>query len=262
MRRLTFGVAALSFFAVCDGRAQNPPLPSAELIVAQYDDALGGRAAILRHTSRTTHGVMELHKDGSVTKVHLVYLSQAPFERLEKISLPHGGTLLTGFDGTNAWNFDPRRDPDERARLYSGDDAQSSKRSADFYYPLHELSWFKSAKIDATGIFEGRPCYRLHGINKWGKTNDHFYDRETHLLDGFEFASPLGPTHMIISDYRKIDGVLIPMKQTVKIMSPDGTWNLLYVLTFTSVTFNDVDPSVFTPPKSVRDLIQLQPNSN
>ncbi|HLY43688.1 MAG TPA: hypothetical protein VKR52_20915 [Terracidiphilus sp.] len=233
------------------------PLPSAKQIIAQYDQALGGRDAIMRHSSSTTRGSMEVHDGPTVFKTSLVYYARAPYQRLEKVSLPNGrGDLLNGFDGEVAWSFDPR--PDGGAQISSGDDRESAKRDADFYYPLSELSWFKSMDTAGVETFEGRPCFRLHGINNWNKANDHFYDVETHLLAGYEFASPMGLTHEIFSDYRKMDGVLVPMKQTVKVQAKDGTWNPVYLLTFDSVTFNDVDPSVFTLPPSVRAIAEKE----
>ncbi len=48
--------------------------------------------------------------------------------------------------------------------------------------------------------------------------------------------------------------VLGPMKQTVKVKSKSGDWAVQQTLNFESVTFNDVDPAVFTPPQAVRDL--------
>lgn len=110
--------------------------------------------------------------------------------------------------------------------------------------------------METVGIedFESRPCYRLHGINNWNKPNDHLYDRETGLLTAYDFESDLGPTHEIFSDYKQVDGVLVPMKQTVKVKSKTGEWAVRQILLYESVTFNDVDPSALTPPQPVRDL--------
>ena len=52
-----------------------------------------------------------------------------------------------------------------------------------------------------------------------------------------------------------MDGVLVRTKQVVKVKSKDGSWALQQVLTFDSVTFNDVDVAVFTPPPAVGDLL-------
>jgi hypothetical protein len=57
-------------------------------------------------------------------------------------------------------------------------------------------------------------------------------------------------------EYKKVDGVLVPTKQVVKAKSGGGSWDIRQVLHFESVTFNDVDPAVFTPPEAVRELLK------
>jgi hypothetical protein len=228
-------------------------LPTANAIVERYDQALGGRQALLRHISSTMRGALDVHGAGDVLKWSFVYFASAPFRRLERVSLPNGaGDVLNGFDGETAWRFDPRPGPQSGARIYTGSDRESMKRDADFYCPIDELSWFKSMETAGIEDFEGRPCYRFHGINNWGKTNDHFYDQRTGLLAGYEFDSERGPTHEIFSDYKKVDGVLVRERQTVKAKSKDGSWAIQQVLNFESVTFNDVDPAIFMPPPALR----------
>ncbi len=231
----------------------NSPLPTAKEIVERYDKALGGPDALRRHNSSTMRGTIEVYEGGNVEKISFVYFASAPYRRLEKVLLPNGaGDILNGFDGETAWSVDPRNG----AKVYVGDDRESMKRDADFYYALNELSWFKSMETVRIEDFEGRACYRLHGINNWNKANDHFYDQETGLLAGYEFNSELGPTHEVFSEYKKVDGVLVPTKQVVKAKSSGGSWDIRQVLNFGSVTFNDVDPTVFTPPQAVRELLK------
>lgn len=242
---------------VPDSLVVGSSLPSAKEIVEHYDEALGGQDALRRHTSSTMRGNTEVRQPGTVAKLSFVYYASAPYRRLEKISLPNGaGDILNGFDGEIAWSFDPRPGPGTGPQIYNGNERESMKRDADFYYPINELSWFKSMETVGIEDYEGRSCYRLHGINNWDKSNDHFYDIETHLLAGYEFDSDAGSIHEIFSDYKKVDGVLVPLKQTVKVKSKEGSWRVLQVLFFESVTFNDVDPAVFTPPQAVRDLLK------
>jgi hypothetical protein len=232
-------------------------LPTAKEVVARYDEALGGREAMMRHTSCTMHGAIEIHREKGVFSLPFVFYAGAPFHRTDKVTLPNNaGESLSGFDGENAWSLDPNDGP----QIVTGDERESARRDADFYYPINELSWFKSMETVGEADFEGQACYHLHGINNWNKSNDHFYDRQTGLLAGYEFDSAWrggpGLTHEIFSDYRKVDGVLVSMKQVTKIRSKDGgDWSVVNVVTYKSVTFNDVDSGVFTPPQAVRDLL-------
>ncbi|MGB6689575.1 MAG: hypothetical protein WBE76_17205 [Terracidiphilus sp.] len=244
-------VTMMSAAALPAFQGSDAALPKAQEIVERYDHALGGRDAIVKHTSSTMRGTLEIHNAGNVFRLPFTYYAAQPYLRMEKVTLPNGaGDNLGGFDGTTAWGFDPR----SGAEVQEGNDRESTKRDADFYCALDELTWFKSMETVAVEDFEGRPCYHLHGINNWDKSNDHYYDKETGLLTAYEFDSELGPTHEIFSDYKKIDGALFPMKQTVKVKSKTGEWEIRQVLIYDSVTFNDVEPAVFTPPQSVRDL--------
>ena len=86
--------------------------------------------------------------------------------------------------------------------------------------------------------------------------SNHFYSVETHLLDGYGFECPPGFTHEVFSDYKGIDGVLVPTTQIVR--AKDSRWNVVYVFSFDSSTFNDIDPSVFALPPSVSALAEKQ----
>lgn len=226
-------------------------------IVEAYDQALGGRDAIRRHISSTMRGTLEQHRDSGTVTLPFISYAAAPYQSFQKVTLPNNaGDNLSGFDNDIAWQFDPRTGP----QLIEGDQMQSVKRDADFYYAIDELSWFKSMENVGIEEFEGHDCTHLHGITKWGRPNNQFYDRETGLLVGYEFDSAWrggsGLTHEIFSDYRKIDGVLVSMKQTFKGKPKSGgEWTVTQVLTISSVTFNDVDPAVFDLPPPVRDLI-------
>jgi hypothetical protein len=68
-------------------------------------------------------------------------------------------------------------------------------------------------------------------------------------------AMNLSRMRAIFADYRPLDGVLVPVKQVVK-LKPKGASDrtVLLTLTYTSVTFNDVDPAVLTRPRAVCDL--------
>lgn len=253
--KIRWFIILLAAFALCSVAlgfaALDSSLPAAREIVQRYDAALGGHDALLRHTSSTMRGFTEVQGPKGALKLSFVYYAAAPYRRLEKTTLLNGAEVFNGFDGETAWSMDPGNGP----QVYFGDERESMKRDADFYYPINELTWFKSMETVGIEEFEGRPCYRLQGINNWNKQNDHFYDKETGLLAGYEFNSELGLTHEIFTGYKRVDGVLFSMRQIVKTKSKDGVWTVQQALEFDSVTFNDVDLAVFTPPQPVRDLL-------
>jgi hypothetical protein len=223
--------------------------PPPRIIVERYDLALGGEPAIRKHTSAILRGVFETDKG---KQLPLVYFARAPYLSLERITLADGSQVLNGFDGRMAWSLDPR----EGAQILTGDERESARRDSDFYYALDELNWFRSMINAGIEIYEGQRCYHLHGLTNWGKLNDQFYDVGTGLLAGYEFEQPFaeGPklVHEIFSDYRRIDGVLVPMRQTAKVRSKQGgDWSVLRTIRYSSVTFNKLDSSAFAPPSAV-----------
>ena len=233
-------------------------LPSPKEVVARYDRALGGVESIRKHSSSTMHAMVEFPGPDVLKKIPIVVRKRAPYLQLTTGTLPNGaGEDSSGFDGTNAWHLAPGG----KAELFTGDSRESIKRDADFYYPVTELSWF--AKMETVGVedFEGHSCYHLHGTTNWGVSNNQFYDRVTGLLVGYEFDNTYhgAPAldHEIFSDYKKIDGVLVPMKQTSKAQPKSGAyeWIVVQVMTVSSMKFDPVDEGVFTPPKAVREAI-------
>jgi hypothetical protein len=151
-----------------------------------------------------------------------------------------------------AWSVDPHEGP----QIAIGDERESARRDADFYYVLDELSWFRSMINAGIETYEGQRCYHLHGLTNWGKLNDQFYDVRTGLLAGYEFEQPFpdGPklVHEIFSDYRRIDGVLVPTRQTAKIRSKQGgDWSVLRTIRYSSVIFNKAEASALAPPAAV-----------
>jgi dienelactone hydrolase len=227
-------------------------LPPPKQILERYDRALGGEAAIRKHTSAIWRGVFEA-RNGQ--QFPLAYFAHAPYLRLERVTLPDGSDLLNGFDGRIAWSVDAH----QGAQISSGDERESAKRDADFYYALNELSWFRSMINAGIEVYEGQLCYHLHGLTHWGKLNDQFYDVGTGLLAGYEFEQPFpdGPklVHEIFSDYHRIDGVLVPLRQTARTRPKEGgDWSVLRTIRYSSVTFNNVEPFVFVPPAAVLAL--------
>lgn len=233
-------------------------LPTAKEVVDRYDKALGGIEAIHRHTSVTLRATMEFHKPDGVVNIPIVVRMRAPYFQLTTSTLPNGaGEDSSGFDGTNAWHLAPGGKPE----IFTGDTRESIKRDADFYYPITELSWFKSMQTVGIEEFEGHSCYHLHGITNWGASNNQFYDRATGLLVGYEFDNTWrgAPAldHEIYSDYKRIDGVLVPMTQTSKAQPKTGArdWTVVQVTRTSSVTFENVELPVFTPPQVVRQAL-------
>lgn len=249
-RSIAAATLVLLLAMLSDANAQTAPaagsLPTVQQVMDKYVAALGGHEAIYKHKSMTVRGSFELSPTGPNLDRIAYYKSG---RMLYQINLPKGGSYQEAYNGKIAW----RVDPTDGATLFTGDELKSKERDADMYYPAHVLDYFSSMQVVDVVDFEGHHCYHLKGTNKWGKVNEHFYDTTSGLLVGYRFNSSWrggsGSESEVFSDYKNFDGWLMPTRSTHK--SSDAT----QVETVTSVTFDDVNDSVFAVPQAVEALL-------
>jgi hypothetical protein len=229
-------------------KAPAPALPSARSIIDRHIEAIGGRKAILAHTSSHATGTMTVAGAG-ITGVLDVY-SAKPDKSLVKINLGGIGDVFEGFNGVHAWSVSPITGP----MLTQGKELAEKKFDADFYSDLHEDGRYASMKTVEKTTFEGRPCYKVSLVRKDGGEDVELYDVETGLKAGALVTreSQMGPMAVtqVHSDYRKFGGLLMAttMKQTAM--------GVEQVLKITSIEFDNVPPSMFEPPAPIKALIK------
>jgi hypothetical protein len=228
--------------------ASTASLPSARSIIDRHIEAVGGRKAILSHTSSHATGTMTVAGAG-ITGVLDVY-SAKPDKSLVKINLGGIGDVFEAFDGIHAWSVSPMTGP----MLTQGKELEEKKFDADFYSDLHEEGRYASMKTVEKTTFEGRPCYKVSLVKKDGGEDVDFYDVETGLKAGAVVTreSQMGPMSVtqVHSDYKKFGGLLMAttLKQTAM--------GIEQVLKITSIEFDNVEPSTFEPPAQIKALIK------
>jgi hypothetical protein len=221
-------------------------LPTAAEILDRYVTATGGRDALLRHKSITMHG--RYQEPANHLDVETVSYSKGG-KSLQKAFMPGGKIYQSGYDGQVAWDIDPTG----KIIIHHGDVVKTIARDADMYYHLHVLDYFK--KLDVVGVtqFAGHQCYALNGVNNWNQPNEQFYDKESGLLIGYLFNTKWrggpGETTAVFENYRNFGGVLMPVKTTGR----DA--NGVSIGLVTSVTYDDVDDSVFALPDAVKKAL-------
>jgi len=229
-------------------KAPTASLPSARSIIDRHIEAVGGRKAILAHTSSHATGTMTVAGAG-ITGVLDVY-SAKPDKSLVKINLGGIGDVFEGFNGIHAWSVSPITGP----MLTQGRELAEKKFDADFYSDLHEEGRYASMKTVDKTTFEERPCYKVSLVRKDGGEDVELYDVETGLKAGAMVTreSQMGPMTVtqVHSDYRKFGGLLMAtaMKQTAM--------GVEQVLKITSIEFDNVAPSMFEPPAQIKALIK------
>ncbi|MEN3337921.1 MAG: hypothetical protein V7647_1597 [Acidobacteriota bacterium] len=223
-------------------------LPPARTIIDRYVEAIGGRKAVLAHSSTHASGSMSMASSG-VSGVVDVY-SAKPNKSFIKLTLGGIGDVLEGFDGTVGWSLSSITGP----MLTTGKELEQKKFDAAYDADLHEPGRYKSMQTLEKTTFEGRPCYKVSLMHMDGSEDVEYYDVENRFKVGTVATrdSPMGPVQVtqVFGDYKKFGDLLVPttMKQT--------SMGVQQVLTFTAVEFDKVQPSVFEPPAAIKALLK------
>jgi hypothetical protein len=222
-------------------------LPTAGDLFARYRLAIGGEAAVRRHTSRRTSGRFELPAQGIGGVFEM--LAAAPDRMRIQIDLGGLGSMQRGYDGTNGWALDPAVGP----RLVQGAELDEMRHSADFYYDLHDPASFKSATVLERAAFEGRDCYTVRLVRPGGFEVLEYFDAATGLLAGFRMNSStsMGTVPSVVTvleDYRSFGGVQTATRARQRAMGIES------VMIVTAVDHAPIPASAFEPPAEIQAL--------
>lgn len=221
-------------------------LPDAAVVLKNYRTAIGGEAAIKKHTARIVMGHFELPAQGM--KGELKIVAAAPDRMKLTITLPGMGNLERGYDGTVGYSLDPAVGP----RILDGPELEELKYSADFYDDLRDPTKYASAVVVSQGPFEGEDCYEVKLVRKSGFAYHEFFSVKTGLLTGVKMnvTSQMGtvPVTTVHSDYKTFGGVMTPTVTRQKMMGLES------VTTIDAMTFEPVDAKAFALPDAIAAL--------
>ncbi|HJU55417.1 MAG TPA: hypothetical protein VJ715_12625, partial [Pyrinomonadaceae bacterium] len=205
--------------------------PEAEQVMERYINALGGRPALERLTSRVSTGVCTYPFQNLTGKV--VIYEQAPYKRSLEIDVPNMGLKKFVFDGERGWMQDSLMGFYE----YPEPLLQGLKRDLDFhkitkYRQLYSEMIYKGAIDTERGKVE-----ILEVVAPNGQRDEMHFDAQTGLLvygDGTKYG-----------DYRQVGDVKVPFLQTVPMMG------LEIKIQLTEVRHNVMVPApAFAEPQS------------
>ena len=252
-----FRLAALAVLFVAPFYAQAPAktepaaaaLPDGREIVARHIKEIGGREAILAHKSMRVTGTLAVPASGITGPIE-IFGAANPDRVLVRTTVPGIGEILEGFDGSHAWTLSPMTGP----MLKVGQELQQVKLDADFYSELRDPKKYITVKTVEKTTFDSRPCYKVALSRIDGAEDFDFYDVATGLRAGGintrESSMGTMTVTSVIGGYKKFGNLLVATTQSQKVMGVEQT------ITLTSVEFDKVDPSVFTPPAPIKALIK------
>lgn len=223
-------------------------LPSAKELMDRHDAAVGGRAALEKHTSTHQSGSLSIAAAGIEATLDLYRARPSLF--LQKIVIGPMGEVLQGYDGKIAWAMQGGQ-----ATVLDSSMTQQAKYNSDFFGNFHDMARYRSAETVELTDFDGRKCYKVKIVRIAGAEGFEFFDAATGLGAGMiaSMDSPMGgkvEQTSVFGDYRDFGGVKIPTRITQK-----GAMGEVVIIIKT-MDFDDVDAATFVLPDAVKALVK------
>jgi hypothetical protein len=194
-----------------------PPPPSVEQVLDKYVEAIGGKAALEKLSTRVVKG-SRVNADGSVVPTE-VY-QKAPDKVFIAVTYPNI-SYYTAFNGADAWARDSRGSGEITKEL-----SVIARRDSEFFYGTRP-GLAAGAKLDGRQKVGEQEAYVVSATSPEGGTESLFFDTKTGLLlrRRVEVQTALGsfPIQIDYEDYRQVDGVMIPF--TIRWARPGTQWS-------------------------------------
>ena len=221
-------------------KAATPATPSADQILNRYVEAIGGRAAWKKLTSRVSTGTIEV-PDMQISGT-VEFHEKAP-NRLLRLIILNGASFRQGFDGTTAWTDDPQ----DGLRMQTGAELEDTRLDADFYHPLDLRQLYSKFTLLGTEKIGEHDAYVVEAAHSGGDPDKMFFDVKTGLalriISKRHTADGVLTYQEDLEDYRQVDGIKLPFVVRQSIAQPSFT------ITFAEVRHNlELDESEFSKP--------------
>ena len=190
------------------------PLPSARAIVDRHVEAIGGREALRKHSSRYIWASLDIVGQRTRGTVH-VY-SARPNKRVLRVDQSDAGSAVTGFDGEIGWRKESGKSPMAirgRELLQLRDDA---------VFDLDLKTDDDIRLIETVGLvqWERRQRYKIRVVSVTGREWVEFFDVETGLFAGSEArrVTDKGEVTLktVVSGYKLFGGIRLPSQLSLR----------------------------------------------
>ena len=217
--------SAIAVAAFAQGGQQKPAtdsktaLPTADQILDKYVQAMGGKTAIEKQTSRVSKGSFEIPAVGATGTAEI--FEKAPNKSAAIINIPGFGVVQEGFDGKTAWAQDPQSGLREKA----GAELGAAKLDAEFYKPIKLKQLYPKIVVKGKDKVGDKDVYVVEATPTESSTETWYFDAQSGLLLRLD-AEREGPQgkqaiQTFLEDYKDIDGVKLPV--SVRQVTPQFT---------------------------------------
>ena len=198
------------------GSAQAPAKREAPTTVdealARYVEALGGRDALARHTTRSAFGEWENVSRG--VRFPIEIHAQEPDRWVELLDAAENeGVTGRGYDGTVGWSSNLT---ETGLRRLAGAELEARRREAVFDRPLRLRSLYAELVLGDIATHDGVELVAVVATPAAGQAETWYFETGSGLLvrRDLVFDGPRGPWRVSerYLDYREVDGVRYPFR--------------------------------------------------
>ena len=216
-------------------------LPGVDVLLDKYVEAVGGRTAIERHTTRLMKGTYAIPTRNYSTTVEAY--ARAP-DRFAFHMTGKGSTASRGFNGTIGWSRDFS---EEGLHLLDGATLDADRLEADFYQPLHWRERYATMTVTGVEVLADRRVFVVDAVSPASRETMYF-DTESGLLVRRDVPRYRGfqRVQVYFDNYRVSGDIRQPF--TIRIVWTDRPF--MNIFAFDTIV-NDVkiDDAKFNPPR-------------
>jgi zinc protease len=215
-------------------------------VLARYNKAIDPTGKIPSIQGMKSTISMDIPAAGMSATINAV--QSRPNRMAMTIEIPGLGQMKQGYDGSTAWGSDPMQGP----RIITGAEAASLVDGANFEAMARDPKLFSKVEAAGAGEVNGEKTTCLKLTWKSERVTTECFSTTSGLLleSRTKQQSQMGEIEAVsrMSDYRNIDGIMVPHKMTQSAMGMEQ------VMTTTSVSFGPQDAKLFELPPEIKAL--------
>lgn len=203
---------------VTSGRASTPgvvtdaKLPSLDTVLQKYVEAIGGKDAQLKLTTRVIKGKVDLAGVSRGGKMES--FTKAPNKSLTVMDVAPVGLIKQGFDGRTGWYFSKTTG----TRNMTGAELAALAADADFYRDLKLKELYATTKLIGKTKSGFRELYVVQAVPRGGAAEYFYFDVESGLLfrrdTARQTSAGMVRAEIYYGDWREVDGIRLPFNIT------------------------------------------------
>ncbi len=223
--------------ASATGAKTDTAMPSIEQLIDRYEQAVGGKAALMKVTTRVMKG-SRVGADGVLVPEE-VY--QSASNKLLVVTSYPDIVFRRGFDGVRGWAKSSQGEGQ-----ISKEELAELERDAEFYGEIKLRELYPQMVVEGKSMIGDREAFVVAAASRRGLAERLYFDAQTGLLvrRSREFKTALGlfPLQTDYEDYKEVDGIRLPL--FIRWSMPGRSWGRK----ITEVKHNTkIDDSIFSP---------------